>query len=286
MNFLARILITLFCFLNCAQTASAQDWQEANGEHFIVCFTQDKDFAENLLDKAETYYRNIALDLGYARYSEFWLWDKRVKIYIYPDHASFIKATGQPEWSQGMADYRTKQIISYAWSQGFLESLLPHEMAHLIFRDFVGFKGEVPLWLDEGVAQWEEELRRKEMKQMVYKLYNDDSLLGLNDMLKLDIREIREKDRVYIRPTRTKNDEPGILFVSGNNLIRTFYIQSFGLVGFLIEKYGSENFANFCRQLRDGKTLEEALRFAYPTYIRSISELEDRWRKYLKESYL
>ncbi|MFH1640635.1 MAG: hypothetical protein ABIA66_01590 [Candidatus Omnitrophota bacterium] len=285
MSFLARILISLFCFLSCFQVASAEDWQDKNGEHFIVYFyrNQDNDFIKELLQKAETYYRKIAVDLGYPRYSEFWLWDKRVKIYIYPDHDSFIKATGQPQWSQGMADYKNKRIISYVWSKGFVESLLPHEMAHLIFRDFVGFKGEVPLWLDEGVAQWEEDLRRREMKQMVNKLYEEDSLLSLNDMLSLDITKIEDKGRVYIRPTRTKNEEPGVLFISGNNLIRTFYLQSFGLVGFLIEKYGSESFANFCRQLRDGKSLEEALKFAYPTYVRSIPELEDRWRDYLKE---
>jgi hypothetical protein len=262
----------------------AQEWQELKGEHFLVYFTQDKKFAQEVLDKAEVYYQRIASDLGYPRYSEFWLWDKRVKIYIYPDHASFLAATGQPQWSQGMADYKNKQIISFLWSKGFLESLLPHEMAHLIFRDFVGFKGEIPLWLDEGVAQWAEEAKRGEMKFKVQQLFEKDALLSLEDMIRLDIRNVTEKDRVYIRSTRTKEGDKGIVFLSGDNLITTYYLQSVSLVGFLIEKYGSERFADFCRQLRDGKTIEEALKFAYPVYMRNLKELENRWREYLSEN--
>ncbi|MCM8782368.1 MAG: hypothetical protein NC828_04890, partial [Candidatus Omnitrophica bacterium] len=150
------------------------------------------------------------------------------------------------------------------------------------FRDFVGFKGEIPLWLDEGVAQWAEESKRQWMKFNIKQLFQKDSLLSLEDMMKLDIRII-DKDKVYIRPTRTKDGQKGVLLLSGDNLINTYYLQSVSLVGFLIEKYGSDRFADFCRQLRDGKTLEEALKTGYTVYICNLKELEDRWREYLKE---
>lgn len=280
LNFGLSLWILVFGFWI---SSSAQEWQELKGEHFFVYFVQDEKFAKEVLDKAEVYYRSIASDLGYPRYSDFWLWDKRVKIYIYPDHASFLAATAQPQWSFGMADYKRKQIVSFAWGKGFLESILPHEMAHLIFRDFVGFKGEIPLWLDEGVAQWAEETKRQEMKFKVKQLFEKDSLISLADMMKLDVHNITEKDRVYIRSTRTKEGDKGVIFLSGDNLIATYYLQSVSLVGFLIEKYGSDRFREFCRQLRDGKTIEEALRFAYPTYIRNLKELEDMWREYLEK---
>ena len=150
-----RILALIFFFgILSASPSLSQEWREASGEHFRVYFLDNVDFANEVLRNAEIFYRRIAIDIGYPRYSEFWTWDKRVKIYIYQDRVTFLKATNQPSWSEGMADYTNKQILSYAWSQGFMDSLLPHEMAHLIFRDFVGFKGEIPLWLDEGVAQW------------------------------------------------------------------------------------------------------------------------------------
>jgi hypothetical protein len=261
----------------------AQSWQELSGDHFIIYHSGNEDLAKDVLEKSEVYYNKIAADLGYTRYGGFWIWEKRVKIYLYPDRASFMKATGQPEWSEGMAGYKNKEIASFLGNKGFLESILPHEMAHLIFRDFVGFKGEIPLWLDEGVAQREEELKRKEIERVAKLRYKNNELLSINDMMRIDVRNIKDKDRIYIRPIKLKKDEQGILFLTGNNLITTYYIQSVSLVSFLIDRYGSDNFAFFCRQLRDGKGLEEALSFAYPTYMRNLGELEDKWREYLEK---
>ncbi len=268
----------IFIFLS---SSFAQEWQELKGEHFIAYFNQEQKFAKEVLDSAEIYYRRIAADLGYPRYNDFWLWDKRVKIYIYPDHASFIKETGQPEWSEGVAEYKAKRIASFSGSKGFLQSVLPHEIAHLIFRDFVGFLGEIPLWLDEGVAQWAEDAKKQYVKSMVKELYEKDNLLSIEDMMKLDIRGMKDKNIVYIRPTRTKKGAPATLFLSLENLINTYYIESVSLVGFMIERYGSGSFAEFCRQLRDGKALEEALRSAYPNNIRNLKDLDDGWRQYL-----
>ena len=283
--FTATMLIVSFIFSNPSFCLTSDiDWKEIKGDHFILYFTEDKDFdkAKDILDKAEVYYRRIATELGYPRYSEFWTWDNRVKIYIYPTRELYLKATEQPSWSYGMADYRKKIIASYTGSQEFIDSILPHEMAHLIFRDFVGFRGEVPLWLDEGVAQWEEELKRQPIKGIVRDLYLGDQLLSLSDLMSLDIRHIDADKKVYMRQIRGRDGQKGVLILNGENLVKTYYIQSVSVVGFLIEKYGSISFAAFCRQLRDGKSLEEALRFAYPT-IHGTDELEDRWKEYLKE---
>jgi len=278
------LLLTLSIFTGVGKSY-AITWQEMKGEHFILYYSldKDKDIAKEILDRAEVYYRKIALELGYPRYSEFWTWDKRVKIYIYPDRSSFLKATDQPSWSHGMADYKAKEIASFIGSEDFLESILPHEMAHLIFRDFVGFEGEVPLWLDEGVAQWSEERKRQEMKAMIGNLYRTDSLLSLEDLMKLDIRLIRTDKGVYLRRIHTSKDADGVLLVSGEQLIKTYYLQAVSVVGFLIEKYGSDSFATFCRQLRDGKSLEDALKFAYSSHLGSLKELEERWRDYLSK---
>jgi len=281
-NNFESFLICIIAGLLIIPAAFAIDWNELNGEHFIVYYTQDEKFAKDVLENAEVYYRRIAPDLGYPRYSEFWTWDKRAKIYIYPNQASFLKATGQPEWSYGMAEYKTKSIASFAGSPGLIESILPHEMAHLIFRDFVGFKGEIQLWLDEGVAQWEEIPKRQEIKRIAKQLYKDEKLLSLNDIMTLDIANTKG-DRVYIRRIRTKDGKEAVLFLSSTNLVDTFYLEAASLVGFLIERYGSDNFAYFCRQLRDGKSLEEALTFAYPTNIRSITDLENKWWQYLEK---
>lgn len=253
--------MSIFTLPPLAHTVKAQEWQEIKSEHFIVYFQGGEQFAKDVLRQSETYYRKIASELGYQRYSGFWTWDNRVKIYIHPDRPSFLAATNQPKWSQGVANYTKKEISSYAWSEGFLDALLPHEMTHLIFRDYVGFKGEVPLWLDEGVAQWMEPRKREAVKRVIKQLSDQGKLLSLNQMMTLDIRQSNDSE-----------------------LVRIYYIQAVSLVSFLVTKYSAARFTNFCRQLRDGKSIVKSLTFAYPVSIRSIEEFQKKWLKHINEA--
>jgi len=278
---LIRSIIVVLCFSNCATVCFAQDWQESGSEHFIVYFTQDKEFAQEVLNKAETYYIQIASDLGYPRYAEFWTWERRVKIYIYPDRDAYQKVSNQPGWSEGMADYRNKRIISYAHGEGFLDTLLPHEMAHLIFRDFVGFKGEVAVWLDEGVAQWAEPFKRERVKAVSKYLLKNGRLFSVADIVNLDIRKVSGNNKVDIHSIPDKEGKRIFLSLNGKNVVDIFYVEAISLVGFLITHYGADSFTDFCRQLRDGKSLEEALSFAYSTHINSVEDLESEWLRYL-----
>jgi len=259
------------------------EWKILQSEHFIIYFTPEEKAAKEILRKAESYYNRIAFDLHYSRYDGFWTWGNRAKIYIYPDSKSYMRSTGQPQWSQGAAFYKKRSIVSFAGNTQFSEDVLPHEMAHLIFRDFIGFKGQIPVWLDEGVAQWEEIPKRKLLQEKVSKLFEDDSLLVLPEMMRLNIRKVSDNTKLYIKSTVTKEGDPGVIFLSGDNLVGVYYLQAFSVVGFLIGKYGSLSFADFCRQLRDGKRLEEALRVAYSSDIRSINDLEGKWRDYIRD---
>lgn len=280
---LITICVVALCLI-LPYSSLAQEWEQIAGDHFIVYYIDDEQFAKDVSNKAEVHYRRIATELGYPRYSEFWTWDNRVKIYINKDKASYLKATGMPEWSSGMADYGDKEIVSFRWSEHFTDSLLPHEMAHLIFRDFVGFTGEIPLWLDEGVAQWAEKVKRPYTKAMANNYYEEDKLLLMEDIMKLNMKVFAKIERVYIRPTRTRSGVDGVLFLSTDQLISTFYLQSVSVIGFLLERYGSIKFAHFCRQLRDGDSVEDALRSAYPDNIQDIQDLDDEWREYLEKN--
>jgi len=237
----------------------APKWEELKGDHFIIYFTGDEaKFAAQVLKAAEKYYKRISKDLGYQRYSNFWQWDNRVKIYAYPNQKSFVQATGAKEWSHGLANYTDKEIFSYVWEDGFVDSLLPHEITHLMFRDYVGFEGEIPLWLDEGVAQWQELEKRRYARQVMKAIIKDRKALSIDRLTGLDVRQVSDPKTVGI-----------------------FYVQAVSLVDFLVEKYGSKSFIIFCRQLRDGKTLNDALRFSYPTSMRNLTEMEEKWIGYI-----
>jgi hypothetical protein len=254
-------------------------------EHFIIMAHDASVPSEDILYAAEKYYQRIASDLGYPRTSNFWTWANRVKIFIYADKASYLKGSGQPEWSEGAADYTAKQIISYQGSPHFIESILPHEMAHLILRDFIKFADvEIPSWLDEGVAQWAEYTEtRNELQNKAKELLDKNSFLSIQDIFKQHIDYIKPGSKsIHWRRVRDSRDKWGILILSPDVLLNTFYIQSGSLVGFLVETYGSLRFADFCREIRDGRDIVEALLLVYTGSIHSIDELDDKWREYLR----
>jgi hypothetical protein len=233
---------------------AGESWQEIEGENFKVFYLEDPVFAQQVLTRAQRYYQVIASDLGYSRYDNFWQWENRAKIYLYRNQEEFLKATGRNPWVHGIAFYDKREIVSYAWGEGFLEVLLPHELCHLIFRDFVGFKGEVPLWLDEGVAQWEETRRKQEILDLVRELITTKTYIPLRELTRI----------------RSGTDNNPVLAAK-------LYVQAASLVGFLIEKYGPSQFVLFCRQLRDGNSMDDALSFVYVGSLRDMDELEKKW---------
>ncbi|MBU0504251.1 MAG: hypothetical protein ABH882_07075 [Candidatus Omnitrophota bacterium] len=277
---LLLLILSILCSIN---SSAASDWKELSSEHFILYYMNDENFSSQVLNKAENYYQRIASDLGYARNSNFWTWNNRAKIYIYPDHGSFMRSTGQPDWSKGMADYNKKEIVSFLGSGSFVESILPHEMTHLIFRDFVGFKGEIPLWLEEGIAQWEEEKDREMFRDYLGKYLSKNLLISLEELNVLDIRNIKKEDRLYLRVIYAGESKGFPVFLSGDNLVKVYYMESVSIVSFLIEIYGTDSFVSLCRGLREGKTFADALKSAYSPLINSMSELENKWIEYLRK---
>jgi len=252
-------LVLSATFLFAVSPCQAQsEWQELKGDHFIVYYQTDERFARTILRQSEYYYDRVARDLGYTRYENFWKWERRAKIYIYADRESYLRATSQPVWSVGSANYSRKEVISYSGCQAFVDETLPHEIAHLIFRDFVGFENAIPLWLDEGVAQRQEESKQKVLDYYVVDLVRGRRLWSLSRLTRADFGAIQ-------------NEEDALVF----------YIQAASLVSFLIERHGADSFVQLCRQLRDGKPLDEALQFVYPTKMRDLQELEKAWLEYV-----
>ncbi|MBN2121058.1 MAG: hypothetical protein JW734_08430 [Candidatus Omnitrophica bacterium] len=192
MQVFQSIIFLFFCIVLFNQghfEISAQDnWEEIKSHHFVVYYPENKKtFAKQVLRVAEQDYFRVADYLRYSRRSNFWTWNNRVKIYLYPDKFTYLKETAALQASNGMADYDQKTIYSFLESPDFLESILPHEIAHLIFRDFVGFHKNVPLWLDEGIAQWAEVKNRKERHEIAKSYAKAGMLLPLKRMMIINI---------------------------------------------------------------------------------------------------
>jgi hypothetical protein len=250
--------VALLGVLVLCQAASADGWQVLKGKHFLVHFVKDKAFAQKTLNEAEKYYVTITKGLGYPKHDNFWQWENRVKIYIYESRAEFRKATGAPDWAAGKANHNKKEVAGVQDARGFLAGVLPHELTHLIFRDIVGFGDDIPLWLNEGVAMWYEKGRRTPATLSVRSLLKSKKHLPLKALVLMDIRTSHNKA-----------------------LAGRYYDECITVVGYLLEEGGPDRFRKFCRCLRGGMTLDEALRSSYPGIIRNVGELDKAWQEHV-----
>lgn len=257
-----KIIFLLIAF-NLAHFVFAQDsekWKTVKSTHFIAYYNNaDGSFLNKVVEKSEEYYNQIADTLGFRRYN-FWLWDNRAKIYIYDNADQYQLATGQPSWSAGAAISKEKIIYTFPNEKGFLQTILPHELGHIIFREFVGFDNYViPLWLDEGVASYQEAGRRITAEMLVKQAIKDNRLMSLQDLSAFNVLSLKNREAVNI-----------------------FYAEAFSIVDYLIKKFGSDKFVLFCQVIRDKKNLEEAIRYTYS--FNDLKEFDAAWQKYLREN--
>lgn len=233
-------------------------WEVFKSRHFLVYYkSAPNDFIAQVSEKCEEYYNKIAEALGFSRYN-FWLWDDRARIYIYDDANDYWKATGQPAWSHGLALPGGKIIRTYAGEEQFLETTLPHEMGHIIFREFVGFSNPaVTLWLDEGVASYQEKHK--------YSIANNVLKDALAKNTFIDLMKLSQFDM--------------LAKTSDVQTVELFYLESFSLIDFLIAKFGKDTFVSFCQNLRDKRSLTAALSSSYN--FSDLKELDRAWQDYI-----
>jgi len=242
LNGVKKIIISLFFTFLCygvIQPISLLDWKKQENANFIIYYRHviPESFISTLLSLSSVYYEIITDGIGYTYYNKHWIGDERCKIFLYKDKADFVNTGGGSYYSGGNADLINKVIRFYATSEELTKSVLPHEIAHLIFRDAVGLRlasWYVPLWLDEGVAQYfEDEIAKKSRNQILQSLVRTNRLMSWNDLMEGDAYSI------------------------------AFYTQAASMIEFLIKKGGIEQFAMFCNKLKNGNYLDESVRFAY-----------------------
>ncbi len=248
------ILVTLLLGFLPVSSASSE-WKELKGRHFVIYYkSSPRDFIKTVLDSAEDYYYTIIDDFGFTR-DKIWTWDERVKIYIYDSQDDYITGAKQAHWSAGSTMLGSKTIRTFPSAHGFFDSLLPHELGHIIFRDYVGFESKIPLWFDEGVAMYQEKAKR----------------WGSNQLVSQAIKEKTFKNLSELTLTRKSTQED----------VNLFYAESASIVYYLISEFGSFRFQNFCRNLKKGLSFNRSLKKAYYRFS-NVEQLNKAWVSYLK----
>ena len=142
--------------------------------------------------------------------------------------------------------------------ENFTQRILPHELGHIIFREFIGYKRRLPLWVDEGIVSFLEKDLKKQRLSIAKEAVKTPAFLELHEL-----------------------ENVGMGNMSDPNL---FYAEAASVFEFLFKTYGQDTFVEFCRnlkQLRNDQGWEEAFLSAYK--FKDMGEFNGKWKEFLSE---
>ena len=137
-----------------------------------------------------------------------------------------------------------------------LEAIMKHELCHLLLHKNIKDQN-LPVWLDEGVAQWVSG--------------------GLADII-MDRYSALDEAIFSNRFIRLKYLENG--FPDDERRLILAYAESKSLTDYIISEYGPDGLLRLLDYLKDGEGINSAVQKAY---VISFDELEKRWYDRLKK---
>lgn len=236
----------------------AEEWESLAGPHFVVLFKgKENPFCRAVLVRAESYGQKMEQKwAAESRVLESWK-NRPCRIYLTDRKEDYFALTHRPPWSKASARHHPeKVIVGRRDSISFLDSELPHEVAHLVFRDLVGLPaGPLPLWVDEGVALMEEGGGKKTLDKQFERTVFEGQWIPFDELNAIqDVTQLHSAG------------------------VATFYAQSESLVRFLVARFGRASFLQFCRRLARGTPLEASLSSAYGKDQGNWQRIERDWR--------
>jgi hypothetical protein len=232
------------------------NWFVRESNNFNV-FYRDSSQAKLIADKAEYYFEKISYDLGYEKELK---WDKKCQVYIV-EHIDkwkdFLKEIGYNAELVGgfVPNYTDKEMFLCAMSEAYLALTFPHELTHLILKEIAG-KKNVPLWLNEGLANYEANVTSIS-NELLVKSIKDGKHILLGDLLSMGI------------------------YPEGKEMRELFYAQSEKLVEFLVTNYGRQKFRKFCDLILRDKSFKDILSAGYDKDFKNIEDFNIKLVEYI-----
>jgi hypothetical protein len=234
------------------QTAAWLDdvhpWQTVtSGQLRVHYYGIEKTFAQDILDAGRESIDRNAKDAGLTT-------EDPVDIYVYPNYDDLQDAIlYEPSWAGGQA-FPDQNIVIMGTSlsnSSWDKDTVIHELTHVLVGHFTfSCLGDVPQWLDEGLAVYSEGPLDSQFQGPFDNAIQNDTLLSVRS-ISGSFSEVSDKANLS-------------------------YAESYSLVNFLIETYGQSKMTELLSDLRDGLTLDQALQ---QTYGFDVDGLEDAWRQ-------
>jgi hypothetical protein len=216
------------------------------GELTLFWYEGSDSFARALMDVCQEGLAWLTQDIG--AYPE-----KPIKIYIYASTSDLKGAMIFPqEWTGGVAftAFSTIAIGIPPSNLDWGKRALVHELTHLVVHQatFSPY-GRLPLWLDEGLAMYNEGEFDPDLRSYLERAILEDELISV---------------RSLCSPFSAYSEEA---YLS--------YAQSYSLVKYLLDNYGQDSMLDLLAILKQGSTYDEALTEVYGF---DIDGLDACWR--------
>jgi len=220
--------------------------------HFLIkAYTTEIAVAQSVI--CEQNYNRIMNDLGLYSFAPV----KPYNVVVYRDAEEYLKQTGQPRWSGGMA--YGNAILIYE-SEGSA-AILAHEMTHLIFNEFMGLANKVDFkWVNEGVAVYEETRASTASKAAYSRRFS--TMVAPNP--------IPFSQMVSLTPQGEQTAS-----------VERWYAEAGSVVGFMIKEGGTLGFSAFITRIKAGDTVDSAVGEAFPGLWKNSSDMERSWLLYI-----
>ncbi len=224
------------------------------GELSLFWYAGDSTFAQELMDACDEGLTRSTQDIG--TYPE-----EPIEIYIYASTVDLKGAMIFPqEWTGGVA-FTAFSTIAIGISPSELnwgKSALVHELMHLVVHQATfGPYGQLPLWLDEGLAMYSEGELDPTLRSYLEEAISKDELISV---------------RSLCSPFSAYSEKASLS-----------YAQSYSLVVYLMDNYGQDSMLDLLTILKQGSTYDEALTEVYGF---DIDGLDARWRATLSSDTL
>jgi hypothetical protein len=228
---------------------SNHPWKEKKSMSFVLYYNNiDRELLNKISESADAYYWALQemLSLSHVK------WEGQ--IFIYDTKEEYLAYSKAAQWSGGCADMQSNSIKTYLNTSDLIIDTLPHEITHLFLKEYFENPVKIPLWLNEGIAQYlagglDDAFSRHTLRYKKNMIPFDKIIT----MSSFGLSELDEKK------------------------VHAFYMESFFIVNFLSSKYGKWKFSEFVKTLKDGSSMEDSLKwaFGYWDFKQFYSELDN-----------
>jgi hypothetical protein len=238
-----------------------QEVRTESSDHFVVR-SHNATLSKLLVAEAETALTRICkLILAGQDYPN------TVEIYVWTDHQDYAAhAQDAPDWSGGSYSFATKDGLigrridlmqlddRGRFNTVMLDRVLPHEMSHLVTREYFG-DAPCPLFLNEGMAMLNESVVDNGRVLLAGAALAGDNKIPLEDLFLQTRQDIQD--------------------------VNVFYAESYSLAGYLHSHLTAAQFKAMLESIKSGCTMDDALHrvLAMPQDNSLLVALSLAWQK-------